>query len=120
MRQYAKRQRLGLELVIAAALCLVALPGFADGLTVATYVDLTIERLELTHATWSLEDRSPAETEQAAVCQRYETSLEAYYAFAGEHAQEIADYLEEHPEKGDRVEALSAAIRALIEQKEVQ
>lgn len=120
MRKHAKRQRLGLELVIAVALCLVALPAFANELTVASYVDLTIERLELAHATWSLEERSPAETEQAAVCQRYETSLEAYYAFAGKHAQEIGDYLEEHPEKRDRLEALAAAIRALIEQKEVQ
>jgi hypothetical protein len=120
MRQHAKRQRLGLELVIAAALCLVALPVFAEGLTVVGYVDLSIERLELAHATWSLEGRSPAETEQAAVCQRYETSLEAYYAFAGEHAKEIGDYLEEYPDKRERIEALAASVRALIEQKEVQ
>lgn len=120
MRKHAKRQRLGLELVIAAALCLVALPAFAKELTVASYVDLTIERLELAHATWSQENRSPAETEQAALCLRYETSQEAYYAFAGEHVQEIGDYLDEHSEKRDRIAALAAAIRALIEQKEVQ
>jgi hypothetical protein len=96
-----------------------ALPALAGELTVAQYVDLTIDRLELARTTWSEEGRSPVETEEAAVCQLYETTLSEYYGFAGEHRQEIEDYLAENTEKRDEIEALAAEIDSLIDQLEV-
>jgi hypothetical protein len=106
--------------VLAAVLALLALPALAAELTVATYVDLTIDRLALAYDTWSQEGRSPVETEEAAVCQLYETDLDAYYSFAGDHRQEIEDYLAEHDDKRAAIDSLAADIAAIIEHKEVQ
>jgi len=116
--KHANRPAPGTALTVAAALLLLALPALAAELTVASYVDLTIERLELAYTTWSQEDRSPVETEEAELCLPYETDLDAYYAFAGKHHQEIEDYLAEHTDKRDRIDQLAADIAAIIEQKE--
>lgn len=107
-------------IIALAALLLLALPALAEELTVASYVDLTIERLELAHHTWSAEGRSPVETEEAELCHPYGTDLDAYYAFAGEHRQEIEDYLAEHTAKRDTIDSLAADVAAVIEQQEVQ
>jgi hypothetical protein len=101
-----------------AALLLLTLPAAAEELTVASYVDLTIDRLELAYQTWSQEDRSPVETEEAEVCRLYGTDLDAYYAFAGDHRGAIEDFLAENPEKKDTIDSLAADIAAVIEQKE--
>jgi hypothetical protein len=118
--KHANRHGRKTGLPVAAALLLLALPAVAAELTVASYVDLTIKRLELAYTTWSEEDRSPVETEEAALCQLYGATLEAYYAFAGEHRQEIEDYLSENTAKRDRIDSLAADIAAIIEQKEVK
>jgi len=114
------RHGLGTALATLAALLLLSVPVRADELTVASYVDLTIERLELAYDTWSQEGRSPVETEEAEVCQAYGTDLDAYYAFAGEHRREIEDYLADHDDERDTIDSLAADIAAVIEQEEVQ
>jgi hypothetical protein len=114
------RPGLGTALATLAALLLLALPARAEELTVASYVDLTIDRLELAYQTWSQEDRSPVETEEAEVCRLYGTDLDTYFAFAGKHGQEIEDYLAEHTDKRDEIESLAADVAAVIEQQEVQ
>jgi hypothetical protein len=106
--------------VLAAALLLLPFAAGAAELTVASYVDLTIDRLELAHETWSLEGRSPVETEEAEVCQLYQTDLDTYYGFAGEHRQAIEDYLAENVEARATIDSLAAAIDRIIEQKEAQ
>lgn len=118
--QHSNRRGLRTALTVAVALLVVTPLAFAAELTVPSYVDLTIDRLELAYATWSQEGRSPVETEEAAVCQLYETTLDAYYAFAGGHKQEIEDYLAEHTDKRDTIESLAADIAAIIEQQEAQ
>lgn len=118
--KHGRRHGLAAALAAAAGLLLAAPPAAAAELTVAVYVDLTIGRLELAHDTWTQEGRSPAETEEAEVCRLYDTDLDAYYAFAGAHREEIEDYLDELPEKRQRIETLAAEIAATIEQKEAQ
>lgn len=120
-RKHGRRHRPGTGLVALAGLLLtLTLPTFAAELTVDTYVDLTIARLQLAYDTWSQEDRSPVETEEAAVCQPYDTDLDSYYAFAGSHRREIDDYLADHTDERDTIDSLAADIAAMIEQKEVQ
>lgn len=118
--QHSNRRGLGTALATLVALAVVTPPALAAELTVASYVDLTIERLELAYRTWSEEGRSPVETEEADVCQLYETTLDAYYAFAGDHKQEIEDYLAEHTDKRDTIDSLAADIAAIIDQQEAQ
>lgn len=114
------RRRLGTALAALALLLVPTLPALAAELTAESYVDLTIARLELAYTTWSEEDRSPVETEEAALCQAYETTLEAYYTFAGDHRREVEDYLAEHTDKRDTIDSLAAEVRAIIDQKEAQ
>lgn len=116
----ADRHGFGWAFALLATLLLLALPTLAEDLTVERYVDLTIDRLELARLTWTDEDRSPVETEEAAVCQLYQTDLDAYYSFAGEHLQQIKDYLDENTDKRDTIDSLAADIAAIIEQKEGQ
>jgi hypothetical protein len=106
--------------VVVAALLLLPLAAGAAELTVAGFVDLTIDRLELAHQTWSQEGRSPVETEEAEVCRLHQTDLATYYGFAGSHRQQIEDYLAENAEARATIESLTAAIDRLIEQKEAQ
>ena len=105
--------------LLATLLLLPAPPAHAAELTVAEYVDLTIARLELSRNTWSVEGRSPVETEEAAVFESRGSTSRAYYRFAGEHGREIQSFLEEHMDKRDQIEALSREIESLIEQAEV-
>jgi predicted NACHT family NTPase len=115
---HSNRRRLGSALAALAVLVALTLPALAAELTVESYVDLTIDRLELARTTWSEEGRSPVETEEAAICQLYETTLDAYYRFAGEHRKEIEDYLAQNTEKRDTIDALAAEIKSLIDQVE--
>ncbi|MGI0013628.1 MAG: hypothetical protein ACREBU_09335, partial [Nitrososphaera sp.] len=92
----------------------------AQGLTVASYIDLTIARLEL--AKTSLEHKSqPADAAAVAdLWQRYQTTSDEYIAFRGRFGREVDSYLAENPDLAARVDELSGAIKALVEQAERQ
>lgn len=107
-------------LALVALLLLAGLPARAAELTVAEYVDLSISRLELARSTWSAEERSPVETEEATLFETRGTTAVAYYRFAGDHAKEIEGFLEDNADKRDRIEELRAEIESLIEASEVQ
>lgn len=110
----------GTALALVALLLLAGLPARAAELTVADYVDLSISRLELARSTWSTEQRSPVETEEATLFETWGTTAAAFYRYAGDHAKEIEGFLEENTEKRNRIEALRAEIESLIEAAEVQ
>lgn len=113
--------------VLAALMLLTGMffPGvqhlaLAEGLTVPGYIDLTIARLELTKT--SLEQKSqPADA--AAVddlWQRFQATSAEYIAFRGRFGPEVDSYLAENPDLAARVDELSGAIKALVEQAERQ
>ena len=107
-------------IVLAVSLMVPVPPVHAAELTVSQYVSLTVARLELARRTWTDEERSPVETEEAVLFEAQGTTSRAYYRYAGEHGKEIQRYLEEHTDQRDRIEALSLEIARLIEQAEVE
>ena len=90
---------------------------WAEGLTVETYCDLTITRLELVNRSWSA-GQEPSDAEEAALWQRYGTTAPEYYAFRGKYPQMVDQYLDEHPEISDQIDQLSMSIERAIRQKE--
>ena len=92
----------------------------ADNLTVVTYVELSVARLQLAKDTWEREQRAPSAGEEAALYQRYGTTIGAYYAFTSTHRKAIEGYLAAHPEVQARIERLSERLHELIEQAERQ
>lgn len=104
--------------LVAGALLLVgAAPGLAE-LTVETYVELTIARLELVETAWRETGAPPAEEEIDELYDSYGTDREAYFCFSGENKRALKAYLDKHPELRDEIESLSGAIRRTIAEGE--
>ena len=111
------RTTLRLVLLFAMLLHLFAAPGHAE-LNVATYIELTIARLELIDTAWQETDEPPGEEELDELYASYETDREAYFCFSGEMKDEIEAYLEKNTDLRDTIESLSAAIRQRIAEGE--
>jgi hypothetical protein len=92
----------------------------AASLSVATYCELSVARLQLATDTWEKAGRSPTGDEEAILWQRYGTIAEEYYAFGSAHREEVNQYLTTYPEVSMEVERLSARLEELIEQAEAR
>ena len=101
-----------------AALVLFAAVGpvRAEDLSIETYFDVTLARLDLAAARWEQTRSGPTEEEMEGLFAQHGTTTEAYHAYAGEHRDEVEGYLEANPEVQDAVDALSARIRTAIDQ----
>lgn len=93
--------------------------GAAD-LSVATYCELSVVRLQLAVTTWEQLGRSPTEDEEVSLWQRYGTTAEEYYAFGSAHRDEVDQYLAVYAAVETEVERLSARLEELIEQVEAR
>ena len=100
-------------LLIAALLLLSPAAGHAE-LSVASYVEVTIARLDLAATAWRDTGQPPPAEELDELYQSHGIDREAYLCFAGEKSREIEAYLEEHPELRDTIDSLSAEIRREI------
>lgn len=87
-------------------------------ITVAEYLELSIERLEMALATWAGENRPPEADEESALCETYGISSEEYHAFSGAHQEQIVAYLEDNPELAETIQSLSDQITGIIEQSQ--
>ena len=92
----------------------------ADGLSVATYIELTIERLRLANDTWEQHGRSPDELELTTLWEQYGTTAKEYYSYRSAHPREVNGYLAAHPEAQANIEGLSARLDKVTEQWESQ
>jgi hypothetical protein len=90
----------------------------AADLTVAAYIELSLDRLQLAQATWERQQQAPSADAEEALYQQYGTTVMAYYAFAGAHRQEIEAYLAAHPEMQVQIDSRSDRLHELIEQAE--
>ena len=104
-------------LFFSVALVLLAAVGpvRAEALSIESYFDVTLARLELAAARWEQTRSGPTEEEMEALFAQHGTTTEAYHAYAGEHRDEVEGFLEANPELQAAVEALSARIRTAID-----
>lgn len=107
-----------ISFALTLVLLLAPIAPLVAQMSVADYIELSIARLELARDTWSEEGRGPTEAEEGDLCTDHGTTAEAYYAFAGEMADEMDSFLDENSHLRDTIEALSAEIRSLIESAE--
>ena len=105
-------------LVFTVALVLLAAVGpvRAEDLSIETYFDITLARLELAAARWEQTQSGPTEEEMEALFAQHGTTTEAYHAYAGKHPDEVESFLEANPEWQAAVDALKARIRTAIDQ----
>ncbi len=89
-------------------------PLSADGFTAATYMDLSVARLQLAKESWQRDRRSPSLEAAESLWARHGTTEAEFLAFPGEQREAVEAYLRAHPDKRAIIEALSAEIRALI------
>lgn len=92
----------------------------AETLTLESYFEVALARLDLVVGTWEQTGHGPGEEEEAALFQQHGITPEAFYGFAGEHREEIAAYLEGHPDLQQAIDDLSARIQQLVAQAEEQ
>lgn len=92
----------------------------ADGLSVATYIELTIERLRLANDTWDQHGRGPDELELTTLWERYGTTAKEYYSYRSAHPKEVEGYIAARPETQAEIESLSARLDEVTEQGESQ
>lgn len=92
----------------------------AEPLTLESYFEVTLARLDLVVGTWEQTGHGPGEEEEAVLFQQHGITTEAFYGFAGEHREEIAAYLEGHPDVQQAIDDLSARIQQLVAQAEEQ
>lgn len=105
---------------VLATLLVLALPAGAEELTLESFVDVTIVRLELAVTTWSDEGRSPSEAEEDDLFEEHDTLADHYFRFASERHVDIGSYLEDHPLERNEIDILSRQVRQLIEQEEAE
>lgn len=112
-----------MRLTLACLTMLTAL-AFAAGtataetpLTVASYVDLSIARLELAEESWQ-QGRPPSAEQEAALWQGSDTTVHEYLAFPGRNAGEVDAYLATRPDTRARIDQLSTHVADLIERAE--
>jgi hypothetical protein len=87
-------------------------------LSVASYCELTIERLRIAHDVWSRASRSPTDDELNQLWRRYGVTAEEYYRFASENRVPLADYLASRGDIAQAIERLAADLIAVIQQRE--
>ncbi|MFC6671374.1 hypothetical protein [Marinobacterium aestuariivivens] len=104
--------------VICVLLPLAYQSARAETLTVQTYVELTIARMQLARDSWQANGRSPTAEEMDVLWQQYSTTEEDYLMFPGKQRAAVNDYLAANPESQTTIEQLRASIEALIEQAE--
>ena len=92
----------------------------AEGLSVATYIQVTIERLRLVNDMWDQYARGPDELELKALWDRYGTTAQEYFSYRSAHPREVDGYLAAHPEAQADIESLSARLDEVTEQGESQ
>lgn len=112
-------RRLIPPLLAVATLVLVLATGGqagAEGLSVASYCDVTMDRLQLVKDLLEQEGRSPTPLEQDLLWQQHSTTAEEYLTFGSAHQEEVEWYLLEHPEVQAQIDQLSAEIDTLIQQ----
>ena len=90
----------------------------ADGLSVATYIELTIERLRLANDMWDQHGRGPDEMELTALWDRFGTTAREYYSYRSANPTEVDGYLVAHPEVLAKIETLSVRLDQITEQRE--
>lgn len=91
---------------------------WADGLSVETYMTLSVARLELVKSLMEQEQRSPAPEEIAALWQRYGTSEEEYMSYRSRNSDAVTAYLAQNSALSAHIENLSTQIDALIAQQD--
>jgi hypothetical protein len=101
-----------------AALLLVSAQGAQAELTVETYCQLSIERLQLARDLLEQQGRLPDALEQAALFSRYGTTAEEYLAFGSANAHAVETHLTLQPELQTQLDTLGAQMDALIAQRE--
>lgn len=116
------KERLCAAFLLMNGLFLPGLPrlALAEGLTVASYIDLSIARLELTKASLEQQRQPPDAASTNALWARYQTNPADYVAYRGLHGPEVDSYLAENPNLAARIDELSGALNALVEQVEKQ
>lgn len=120
MRTPATLTGLGVVFALLMSLSMTP-PARADvdpDLDVTTYVELTIERLELIHDAWSDTGAPPSEEKLSELYESYGVDSQEYLRYGGKKRKEIQRYLDEHDKARGVIESLSAAIHALIEEEE--
>ena len=90
----------------------------AEPLTVESYCQLAVERLDLALNTWLKYHRSPTVAERASLYLDHGTSPSAYYAFSAARASRIAAYLNAHPSLQAEIASLSQQLRDAVTVKE--
>ena len=90
----------------------------AEGLSVATYIEVTIERLRLANDMWDQYARGPDELELKALWDRYGTTAQEYYSYRSAHPREVDGYLVAHPQELAKIETLSVRLDEITEQRE--
>lgn len=111
MARYARHFIVAVLVLLAAAG-----PARAEDLSIEAYFDTTLARLELAATRWEQTGSGPTEEDMEALFAQHGTTTEAYHAYAGKHREEVQGYLEARPEVQQAIDALSARIRAAIDQ----
>lgn len=107
-------------LVAAAALVGAAASqgGWAQELTPAAYVEISLARLQMVRDDLTRDSRMPTRLEEGLLWQRYGTTAEAFYAYRSLNPAAVNDYLAAHPELAAQIEQLSTEIHSQADKLE--
>lgn len=101
-----------------AALVLASAQSAQADLTVESYCQLSVERLQLATDLLEQQGRLPDLLEQAALFSRYGTTAEEYLAFGSANRDAVEAYLAAQPELQAQLDALRARMDVRIAQRE--
>jgi len=107
--------------MVAAAVLVgaaVSQGAWAEELTAAAYVEMSLARLEMVKDTLARDSRMPTPLEEGLLWQRYGTTGEAFYAYRSLHPAAVGDYLAANPGLVEQIEQLSAEIKSRVTQAE--
>ena len=102
---------------VATLLCAYQL-AWAQGLNVADYVQISIERLDLVENRLRSANRSPTEAELQVLWRRYDINEKEYLAFRSRNPAAVNAYLTQNPEAKAHIDELATRIRALANQQD--
>lgn len=87
-------------------------------LTVAGYVQMTVQWHQLTQDCWLKKNRPPTIEEQLALCKTHEVTLREYLTYPAKHTKEIDAYLADHPDVQEQIKKLTARIKEIIQSQD--
>jgi hypothetical protein len=110
------RYKIIVAVMVATGLRAADRISWADGLSVETYLAVSVARLELVRDALAQEQRVPSQAEIDALWQRYGTDEEEYIGYRSRNSEQVAAYLDQNSGLYDHIGNLSAQIDALVSQ----